>query len=114
METCFCFYLRLFFLIKMKRFLLICLTCVVLFQATIQVTVLGQKEFLEKVQKELLKSRKIHSKITLVSSTTRKNMKKENKTEKQLKMLQELIRRHDERPNFFRMLARYGKRAKQI
>jgi hypothetical protein len=92
----------------MKKFLLICLIFVLFFQKSIQFTNLNSNQkALEKIQKEVLNSRKIHSNIKTATSS-RKNLKKENKTKK---LLRELLKRFDEKPSFFRMLIRYGKRA---
>ena len=81
---------------------------VLFFQKSIQFTNLNSNQkALEKIQKEVLNSRKIHSSIKTATST-RKNLKNENKTKK---LFRELLKRYDEKPSFFRMLIRYGKRA---
>lgn len=81
---------------------------VLFFQKSIQFTNLNSNQkALEKIQKEVLNSRRIHSNIKTATST-RKNLKKEKKTKK---LFRELLKRYDEKPSFFRMLIRYGKRA---
>jgi len=93
----------------MKKSWQVCFIVLILLQQFPFGAVLNQnkKKTIEKVNKSVLDMKKIQANVNL---STKKNLKKEKIKHKEQKMLQEIIRRHDQSPNFFGLLARYGKR----